>query len=278
MAHLRYFHHYFIRLLLILLAIAAIGLIVLGFMASLERSHPKVVSVAEKPKPKPHQTPKPAHPKPKPAPALVTPLPHDYHLPPIVDGLAPVITSIHTAQPIVFLTIDDGAFKDPSELPMLQDNHLKPSLFLAKMFIQNNPDFFKSFVVAGVPIEDHTLTHDINMVKNMSYARMKAEICGMADYDLQEYGRRPIFFRPPGGAYSTTMQRAAADCGMQAIVTWIAKANGGSMQYQIGDRLRPGDIVLMHFRPEFKQDLQAFIDAQKAAGLRSEQLEEWLVP
>jgi hypothetical protein len=61
---------------------------------------------------------------------------------------------------------------------------------------------------------------------------------------------------------------------MKAVVTWIAKANGGSMQYQIGNGLRPGDIVLMHFRPEFKQDLQAFINAQDAAGLHTELLED----
>jgi len=70
------------------------------------------------------------------------------------------------------------------------------------------------------------------------------------------------------------MRQAAYDCGMKAVVTWIAKANGGSMQYQIGDKLRAGDIVLMHFRPEFKSDLQAFVDAEKAAGLHTELLED----
>jgi peptidoglycan/xylan/chitin deacetylase (PgdA/CDA1 family) len=99
----------------------------------------------------------------------------------------------------------------------------------------------------------------------------------MADYVQQQFGRRPIFFRPPGGAYSNTMRRAAADCGMKAVVTWIAKANGGSMQYQIGDHLRPGDVVLMHFRPEFKQDMQAFLDAMTVAGLHTELLENAVV-
>lgn len=81
------------------------------------------------------------------------------------------------------------------------------------------------------------------------------------------------FFRPPGGAYSNTMRKAAADCGMKTVVTWIAKANGGAMQYQKGNSLQPGDIVLMHFRPEFKKDMQAFIDAETAAGLHTELLE-----
>jgi peptidoglycan/xylan/chitin deacetylase (PgdA/CDA1 family) len=115
------------------------------------------------------------------------------------------------------------------------------------------------------------------MTKTQSYAQQKDEICGMADYELLHYGRRPTLFRPPGGAYSDTMRQAAADCGMKAVVTWIAKADDGAMQYQIGGVLRPGDVVLMHFRPEFRQDLQAFIDAQNAAGLHTELLEDALV-
>lgn len=82
--------------------------------------------------------------------------------------------------------------------------------------------------------------------------------------------------RPPGGNYNKDTPRAAAACGMKAVVQWIAKANGGSMQYQIGHGLRAGDIVLMHFRPEFKSDMQAFLDAEKAAGLHTELLEDWL--
>ena len=204
------------------------------------------------------------------------PMKHDYVIPPVINGVPPVITNFHTVNPVVFLTIDDGAFKDASVVQMIKDNHIKASLFLAKTFISNNPNFFKQITDLGSLIEDHTISHDTNMGKDMTYQQQKDEICGMADYEAQIYGRRPIFFRPPGGAYSATMLQAAGACGMRAVVTWIAKANGGSMQYQIGDHLRPGDVVLMHFRPEFKQDMQAFINAQNAAGLHTELLEDWI--
>jgi peptidoglycan/xylan/chitin deacetylase (PgdA/CDA1 family) len=147
-------------------------------------------------------------------------------------------------------------------------------LFLSKAFISNNPDFFKQIISLGSLVEDHTINHDTTMSTSQNYQQMVNEICGMADYEQAHYGRRPIFFRPPGGTYSNTMRRAAADCGMKAVVDWIAKANGGSMQYQIGNKLRPGDIVLMHFRPEFKQDMQAFLNAMNAAGLHTELLED----
>jgi peptidoglycan/xylan/chitin deacetylase (PgdA/CDA1 family) len=208
----------------------------------------------------------------------IPPTKPDYTLPPSTDGLAPVLSTIPTKQPVVFLGIDDGGYKDQSELQMMKDNNIKATLFLSNLFISDNPDFFKSFVTSGsATIEDHTLHHYIDL-PSRSYDEQKSEICGEADYMAQEYGRRPVLFRPPGGAYSLTTQRAAADCGMKAIINWIAKANGGSMQYQIGDSLRPGDIVLMHFRPVFTQDMQAFIDAEKAAGLHTELLEDWLTP
>jgi peptidoglycan/xylan/chitin deacetylase (PgdA/CDA1 family) len=199
----------------------------------------------------------------------------DTHVPPIVDGLAPIVYDLPTNKPVVFLTIDDGANKTPDELQAILDNHLQVTLFLSALFTKDNPQFFNDFQKSGNLIEDHTMTHPLQM-REMSYDQQKAEICGMADYELQHYGRRPTLYRPPGGAYSTVMQKAAADCGMKAIVTWIAKANGGSMQYQIGDHLRPGDIVLMHFRPEFQKDLKAFLDAMNQQKLHTELLENWL--
>ena len=198
----------------------------------------------------------------------------DYSLPSINDGLDQVVYKLATNQNVVFLGIDDGAFKDQSVIDLMKQNHIKASLFLSKAFIAGNPDFFKQLVDLGSFVENHTLSHDVNMVKDQDYMQQKAEICGMSDYIEANYRRRPIFFRPPGGAYSATMLKAAADCGMKAVVTWIAKANGGAMQYQVGNKLRAGDVVLMHFRPEFKQDLQAFIDACNAAGLHTALLED----
>ncbi|MCX6727237.1 MAG: polysaccharide deacetylase family protein [Candidatus Saccharibacteria bacterium] len=198
----------------------------------------------------------------------------DYTIPPVINGLAPVLSSIPTKRPVVFLGIDDGANKQPFELEMVKANNIKASLYLANRFISNDYDYFKDYITAGSLIEDHSMTH--TLLAGKSYGFQKQEICDTAELFLSKYGRRPIFFRPPGGSYDVTTQRAAADCGMKAVVLWIAKANGGSMQYQIGNKLRPGDIVLMHFRPEFKADMQAFLNAQNAAGLHTELLEDWL--
>ena len=200
----------------------------------------------------------------------------DYQLPPIEDGMAPVITNIPTKKNVVFLTIDDGTFKDKSVVDILATNHIKASLFLTKGSISNEPEFFKQLEEQGSIVENHTLSHNTKMSKIMPYNSQKVEICGMSDYIVEQYGQRPFLYRPPGGAYSNIMREAAADCGMKAVVIWTATVDKGVMHYQVGETLRPGDIVLMHFRPQFKKDINAFLKAATAAGLQTELLEDYI--
>lgn len=200
----------------------------------------------------------------------------DFQLPPVQHGLAPVLTRIATKHPVVFLTIDDGVTRTQEMVGLMSDYDYPASIFLARNFIQADPGFFKQFAAQGSLVENHTVSHNINMVSQMGYQQQFAEITGMQDYVQQQFGRRPTLFRPPGGAYSTAMRQAAAAAGIKAIITWEAKANAGHMDYQYGSALRPGDIVLMHFRPEFAADLAAFRAAQLAAGLEVVLLEDFL--
>jgi peptidoglycan/xylan/chitin deacetylase (PgdA/CDA1 family) len=200
----------------------------------------------------------------------------DFKLPPIQNGLAPVLTKIDTKHPVVFLTIDDGATRTPEMVRLLAEYDYPASIFLARTFVQADPGFFKQFAAQGSVVENHTVSHNINMVTQMNYQQQLAEITGMQDYAQQQYGRRPTLFRPPGGAYSNAMRQAVAAAGMKAIITWETKSNTGHMDYQYGNSLRPGDIVLMHFRPEFAADLAAFRAAQLAAGLEVVLLEDFL--
>ncbi len=200
----------------------------------------------------------------------------DYQLPPIVGGLAPVITKIPTKHPIVFLTIDDGNIKNPESVKLMAEYDYPASLFLTRNTIADNPAFFNAFKAQGSLVENHTVTHNINMVRQWGYQQQLDDIVGMQEYAVQQYGRKPTLFRPPGGAYSNAMRQAVAAAGLKAVVTWEAKANAGKMDYQVGNSLRPGDIVLMHFRAEFAADLAAFRAAQLAAGLEVVLLEDFL--
>ncbi|MDN3935608.1 polysaccharide deacetylase family protein [Arthrobacter sp. YD4] len=181
-----------------------------------------------------------------------------------------------TKHPVVFLTIDDGAVKSPESVRLLAANDLPASLFLTKNTIRDKPGFFRAFMEQGSLVENHTISHNVNMTTQWGYQRQLEDIAGMQEFAVQEYGRTPTLFRPPGGAYSTAMRQAVAAAGLKAIVTWEAKANVGRMDYQYGNSLRPGDIVLMHFRADFSADFAAFRAAQLAAGLEVVLLEEFL--
>lgn len=198
---------------------------------------------------------------------------HDYLLPPIQNDMAPVIHNIPTKEKVVFLTIDDGIVTNPEDAQLMQTAHVKATFFLVHRFINNDWNFFSDLAQqTGSDIENHSYDH--YQLPGKSYDVQQQDICSNADAFAQWFGRRPTLFRPSGGGYDATTQKAAADCGMRAIVLWDATINNGTIRYQHGS-MQPGDIVLMHFRSTFAEDLNAFAKAAQAAGLQPELLSNW---
>lgn len=209
-------------------------------------------------------------------PPVMFPPPYSYgtvqaSAPPIVDGMVPVVNRITTDKPYVFITIDDGAVKHPAALEMMRKAGIRPSLFLNTKYVEGHRDYFKAL---PTQVHSHTSTHP-NM-PGKPYDFQRGEICGNADFLAAEYGKRPTLFRPPFGNYDSTTRKAAADCGFKSLVMWTAAVNDGRVQFQQGDRLKAGDVVLMHFRSTFAEDFQAFLDRAKADGLTPVPLEDFL--
>jgi peptidoglycan/xylan/chitin deacetylase (PgdA/CDA1 family) len=197
------------------------------------------------------------------------------HVPPIADGKAPVIRKIQTDKPYVFITMDDGAIKDPSALQLIKDSGAHPTLFLNEKYFKGNEAYFKAIQdQAGVEINDHTMTHP--NLRGKPYEAQKKEICGDADAIATAFGKRPTLFRPPFGNYDASTQKAVADCGMKALVLWTAAVNDGVVQFQAGDKLKAGDIVLMHFRTTFVEDYRAFLERAKRDGVTPVPLSDFL--
>jgi peptidoglycan/xylan/chitin deacetylase (PgdA/CDA1 family) len=186
--------------------------------------------------------------------------------PAIVGGKAPVVRRIDTAKPYVFITIDDGAVTDPHALDLIKQSGARPTLFLNNRYVKGHEAYFKALQDQdGLVIGNHTVNHP-DLVK-MSYAAQKKEICDDSDDFAKAFGKRPTLFRPPFGDYNADTQRAAADCGLKAVVLWTAAVNDGVVQFQAGNKLKPGDIVLMHFRKTFVEDYTAFVNQAKKDGL-----------
>lgn len=132
-------------------------------------------------------------------------------------GLPPVVDHVRTRDRVVFLTYDahgTGADtrRDPRFADLVRELRLPVTVF---------PTTPRSGHFAGLP-----------------YATQRAEICG----DRPRLNSRLL--RPPYGTYDTTTRRAAADCGVSALVLWRASTATGTLAYARGEHhLTPGDIV-----------------------------------
>lgn len=200
---------------------------------------------------------------------------HDYTIPPVTNGAVPVIRKIPTTEKVAFLTIDDGIVTNPSDAQLMQAADARATFFLVYRFINTDASFFQNLASStGSDIENHTYDH--YLLTNLTYDQQKEDICKNADVFTGWFGKRPVLLRPSGGAYNDTTLHAAADCGMKALIMWDASINNGAIKYQNGTKMQSGDIVLMHFRATFSEDLNAFVQAAHSSGLQPELLVNWL--
>ncbi|MFF2329885.1 MULTISPECIES: polysaccharide deacetylase family protein [unclassified Streptomyces] len=163
------------------------------------------------------------------------------------DSLPPVFTTVPTKDRVVFLTMDDGAEKDPELLQMMDELDIPYSAFLSDYLVRDSYGYFLEMQRLGVGLNNHTLTHPY--LPGLSYSEQKREICDQQAVIEEQYGRRPTLFRPPYGNYNGDTLRVAKSCGIKAVPLWNAEAFPDHMEWREGDQeLRPGDIILTHFR------------------------------
>ncbi|GAB7103844.1 polysaccharide deacetylase family protein [Streptomyces phaeofaciens JCM 4814] len=162
-------------------------------------------------------------------------------------GLPPVFTTVPTRQKVVFLTIDDGAEKDPDFLRMMSELKVPYTAFLSDYVINDDYAYFRKMRDRGVVLNNHTLHHPY--LPGLSYRRQRHEICGMQQVIREQYGKRPTLFRPPFGNYNRDTLIAAKSCGVKYAPLWAEEVFVDHWEYREWDRdLHPGDIVLSHFR------------------------------
>ncbi len=177
------------------------------------------------------------------APLPAPPSPPARPQPPPGGGPLPVVDRVATRDRVVFLTYDDGAEKDPRFVDMVRELRLPVSMFLTDSVVGPGYGHFARLRSVGASMQNHTLDHAA--LRGLPYAGQRAEICGQQNKLRARFGIRPHLFRPPYGTYDTTTLRAAADCGVRAVVLWRAAMEGdGELTYAGGPgRLRAGDIV-----------------------------------
>ncbi|MGW6923717.1 polysaccharide deacetylase family protein [Streptomyces sp. NPDC054950] len=196
-------------------------------------------------------------------------------------GLPPVFTTIPTRDRVVFLTIDDGAEKDPAFLRMMSELKVPYTAFLSDYLVKDDYGYFKKMQDRGVGLNNHTLHHPY--LPALSYTRQKREICGMQNVIEKRYGKRPTLFRPPFGNYDQDTLRAAKTCGVRYAPLWAEEVFVDHWEYRQWDQdLHPGDIVLSHFRGRgdwkgtMPDMVRRFLNKVTAKGYAVARLEDYL--
>ncbi|MFF4762704.1 polysaccharide deacetylase family protein [Streptomyces sp. NPDC001292] len=159
-------------------------------------------------------------------------------------GLPEVVDHVATSDPVAFLTYDDGAEKDPRFVDMVRELRLPVSMFLTDSVVGPGYGHFARLMSVGADLQNHTLDHP--SLRGLPYAGQRAEICGQRDKIRARFGVSPRLFRPPYGRYDMTTLRAAADCGVSAVVRWRGATTDTGLRFTHGPHeLRPGDILLV---------------------------------
>ncbi|MET8828852.1 polysaccharide deacetylase family protein [Streptomyces sp. NPDC004610] len=197
------------------------------------------------------------------------------------EDLPPVFTTIPTKEKIVFLTIDDGAEKDPEFLRMMSELKVPYTAFLSDYLVKEDYGHFKQMQSRGVGLNNHTLDHPY--MPGLSYEEQKQQICGMQNVIEKRYGKRPLLFRPPFGNYNKDTLVAAKACGISYAPLWSEEVFVDRWEYREWDRdLHPGDIVLSHFRGTDDWDgtmpdmIRVFLDKVTEKGYAVARLEDYL--
>jgi peptidoglycan/xylan/chitin deacetylase (PgdA/CDA1 family) len=186
-----------------------------------------------------------------------------------------VTYKVDTDEPVVFLTIDDGVTRHADMVDILEEHDLKATLFLTDQYVRQDADFFRRLRDrTGSLIENHTLDHPD--LTTLPFDEQRRQIGETSDHYQQVFGRRPTLMRPPYGEFNDDTLRAAEESGLKHVVHWTAVIDEGAIQFAAGDRLEPGDIVLMHFKEAFRDDVERFVAEARRSGLRPALLEDYL--
>lgn len=185
------------------------------------------------------------------------------------------IYSVDTRDKVAFITIDDGIVKDKAARRFITENEIPVTAFLTTGTTTGHDSFFASVTEFG-SVQNHTVSH---ASFSKSATNLNKQICKAQKILTKRFGQRPWMLRPPygAGAHRSEVAKVAKSCGIEHIVMWDAVVNNGKISYARG-KLRPGSIILLHFRDDLTADLKAALRAIRKAGLRPAPLGEYLNP
>jgi peptidoglycan/xylan/chitin deacetylase (PgdA/CDA1 family)/sulfur carrier protein ThiS len=180
----------------------------------------------------------------------------------------------------VALTFDDGPWPGTTSriLRILERHHVPATFFAVGSQVERYPELVRRELRAGMAVGNHSYGHPNSPpFDELPIARIRDETArgGAA---LAAAGVHAELFRPPGGAYSLEVVRAANALG-ERVVLWSVDPTDwrpGTTARQIARRVlravEPGSIVLLHDgggdRSATARALPRIIEGIRKKGLR----------
>lgn len=188
-----------------------------------------------------------------------------------------IVPRVETERKVVALTFDDGPSGETVDeiLAALATRDVKATFFVCGGEIEKHPDAAAKLVRAGHELGNHSYSHRRMVFKSPSFIRSEYE---RTDALIRAAGHRgPIHVRAPYCKKLVGLPWYFAK-NHRTHVTWdvdpesdpALDRNPDELVSFIGDRVRPGSIVLLHpwyrGRRHIRASLPRIIDLLKAKG------------
>ncbi|WP_423190325.1 LysM peptidoglycan-binding domain-containing protein [Alkalibacterium sp. f15] len=166
---------------------------------------------------------------------------------------AQTITKGNTTEKVVALTFDDGSdgTNINNILQTLSTHNVKATFFLSGVGINNHPQTIKNIVNQGHAIGNHSYTHPDFTKISATEMRSQLQRTETAVLNLTGKTTKP-FFRPPFGAYNSSVLQTVGDAGYRYSVMWTIDTidwtgnSSSDIVNRVMTRITPGAIILMH--------------------------------
>ncbi len=153
--------------------------------------------------------------------------------------------------PEVALTFDDGPNPPYTNqvLALLKHYRIPATFFCVGKQVAAYPDLVKQEAAAGYTVANHSWSHP--MLTSLSASEIKAELAMTSDIIQKTTGVRPIYFRPPYGAYNAQLFTQVNQLGLTTFLwsdgslDWTA-LGPAAISWQVLSHVANGAIILMH--------------------------------
>lgn len=172
---------------------------------------------------------------------------------PQCEWWGPIISSFHTSQREVWITIDDGPSPThtPRILEILERYDARATFFVIGKRAQESPELVEEIVRRGHELANHTFAHRSSTFWCSSPGRVAEEINCCADVLEKQIAKSSMLFRAPAGIKNPFVHPALARRKM-LLIGWTVRGldtvlrHASDVSERIFQNVRPGAIILLH--------------------------------